>query len=754
MLASCQSFRASKLHIVRGLHWYSHEEVDNPILQNLNPQQLEAVTAPDGPLLIIAGAGTGKTRVITRRIAHLVQRHSVRSYQVFAVTFTNKAAGEMKRRIMDLLGEVSPAEFNIGTFHSLCARILRRESTAANLSRDFSICDEHDQISAIKHVMKHLDISDKMLKPADAQYVINQCKMRMLEPEQVGQVTTSALEDKYVEIFREYQKYMREQHALDFEDLLLCTVRLFENSPETLEHYQQRYRQVLVDEYQDTNPVQFQLVRLLAQQHRNLTVVGDEDQSIYSWRGAGISNLLDFQKYFPDARLIRLEQNYRSTANILDAADALIAHNTERIGKTLFTTGERGETLYYVVGGREQDEAYAVARTIEQLVQERGYDYRDCAVFYRISALSRVFEDALRLASIPYRVIGGIRFYERAEIKDLTSYLQVVANPGNAVSLLRIINTPKRSLGPKAVQTIVDYARRNNVSEFEATKRVADEGLVGRAAANQMTGFAQLIHRWREYMQQNSAADLLKKILEDTKYIESLGDPQAMEVRSRTENIQELLNSMVQFQMQYPVATLQDYLENVSLISAVDELPEQESAVSLMTLHSAKGLEFKAVFIVGLEEGIFPNQRAVMEEGRLQEERRLLYVGMTRAREVLVLTRSDSRMLYGGIRFNMPSAFLRELPPDALQPLAGAQFIRGEAYPKPRPRPNEHAPATATPRLGNTVYQLGQRVRHPILGEGIITGVSGSGNSLSLILQIDGQMHKLLARYANLELVS
>lgn len=735
------------------MHWYSHEEVDNPILQNLNPQQLEAVTAPDGPLLIIAGAGTGKTRVITRRIAHLVQRQSVRSYQIFAVTFTNKAAGEMKRRIMDLLGETSPAEFNIGTFHSLCARILRREASAANLSRDFSICDEHDQISAIKHVMKRLDITDKMLKPADAQYVINQCKMRMLEPEQVGQVTTSALEDKYIEIFREYQKYMREQHALDFEDLLLCTVRLFENNTATLEHYQQRYRHVLVDEYQDTNPVQFQLVKLLSQQHRNLTVVGDEDQSIYSWRGADISNLLDFQKYFPDARLIRLEQNYRSTASILEAADALIAHNTERIGKTLFTTGDRGQPVYYVVGGREQDEAYAVARTIEQLVQECGYDYRDFAIFYRISALSRVFEDALRLASIPYRVIGGIRFYERAEIKDLTSYLQVIANPGNAVALLRIINTPKRALGPKAVQTIIDYARRNSVSEFEAIKRVTDEALITRAAANQAKTFVQSIHRWREYMQHNSPADLLKQILEDTKYVESLGDPQAMDVRSRTENIQELLNSMVQFQMQYPVATLQDYLENVSLVSAVDELPDQESAVSLMTLHSAKGLEFRAVFIVGLEEGIFPNQRAVMEEGRLQEERRLFYVGMTRAREVLVLTRSDSRMLYGGIRFNMPSAFLQELPADAVQPLAGAQFIRSETHPKPPPRPKREQIPMAAPRLGNTIYQLGQRVRHPLLGEGIITGVSGSGGSLSLILQIDGKMHKLLARYANLELV-
>jgi DNA helicase II / ATP-dependent DNA helicase PcrA len=760
---------------------------DDPILQNLNPQQLEAVTAPDGPVLIVAGAGSGKTRVITRRIAHLVRSRGVAPGEVFAATFTNKAADEMKRRVAALLGEVNPHQLQIATFHSLCARILRREHAAADLPSNFTICDDRDQVSAVRHVMRQLGITDKAFKPGDAQDAINQCKIRMLGPEDMGEVTSSQHEKMYAEIFTEYVKYLKANGALDFEDLILRTVEMFRGNPESLTRCQERYRHVMVDEYQDINMSQFELVHLLAGGHRNLAVVGDEDQSIYSWRGADISNLLDFQKHFPEARVVRLEQNYRSTGNILRAAGTVIARNRQRLGKNLFTDGGDGPPVFVLPARDDRTEATFVAELIGELCASCGYRHGDMAVFFRVSHLSRGIEDALRYANIQYRMVGGIRFYDRSEVKDLLSYLALIENPQNSMALLRVINSPRRGIGEKSIQAVIDHARREKISDYEALCAAPGLGIVPKAAGRQMVEFVRLLEGWRAYARSHRPGEILDLVLAETKYIAAMGDPEAMEVRSRTENIQELQSAMVQFETEHQSATLQDYLENVSLVRPDDEA-DDESSVSLMTLHSAKGLEFRVAFIVGMDDHVFPSPRALREAGLraggIEEERRLFYVGITRAREVLFLSRAASRVWYGDIVYPNPSSFLNELPRDAVElvedPYAFDYNALNEAvqaldlHRSPDARaalpPRRHfepalspfAPTTAAaaapvairPR-GHSRFQPGTRVRHPMLGEGVIAGVSGRGVELKLLLHLDdGSMFNLLATHARLEVLS
>ncbi|MCX7017540.1 MAG: UvrD-helicase domain-containing protein [bacterium] len=734
------------------------------ILADLNPQQYEAVTAPDGPLLIIAGAGSGKTRVITRRIAYLVRERGVQPYQIFAATFTNKAADEMKRRVARMLGAWLPHDFHIATFHSLCARILRRQASAACLPSDFTICDEADQLRAVKHVMKELGITDKSVAPADAHNIIMQCKIRMLGPADAGAVASSKLENKYSDIYEAYQKYLRENGAVDFEDLILCVVELFSKHPDILAFYHNRYRHLLVDEYQDTNAVQFELVRLLAENHRNLVVVGDEDQSIYSWRGADISNLLDFQKRFPDARIIKLEQNYRSTANILNIADSLIARNSERIGKTLFTAQGAGAPIFIIQARHESEETAVVAESIMRLTRHTPLRCSDIAIFYRVTALSRPYEDAMRRARIPYRIVGGLKFYDRAEIKDLIAFLQTAQNPGNSLALFRVVNKPKRGLGASSVQAIIDFARANSVSEYETMLRAVDDKILPRAAAKSAAGFARQIREWHEFGKSNKTSELLKRILDDTQYAASLGDPALFDVRARLDNIGELQTAIMEHEREHPLAALQDYLENVSLVNATDTLMDEEDSVSLMTLHSAKGLEFPAVFIAGLDADIFPNIRAV-EAGGLEEERRLLYVGITRARRLLFLTHSWSRPWYGQWRSFLPSSFLRELPKkliEEINPLdfefaSLAQFLAdivpaGTPAPAELPGPDDETNGHAHRPPPRLAFDVGQRVSHPLLGEGIIEGVSGSGKSTTYLVRIDdGKLFKLLARLSNLK---
>lgn len=772
----------------------------DPILDNLNPQQYAAVTAPDGPLLIVAGAGSGKTRVITRRLAFLVRERGIRPYQIYAATFTNKAAEEMRHRVGTLAMGCNPADFHISTFHSMCARILRREASHIGLHPNFTICDDKDQQAAIKHVMARVGITEKIMKPGDAQHVINQLKMRMLGPTDVEAITTSNVE-LHEEIFTEYEKYLSDSGAVDFEDLILKTVRLFENNPGVLHQYQDRFRYVMVDEYQDTNKVQVELVSLLAREHRNLTVVGDEDQSIYSWRGADINNLLDFQKHFPDADVIRLEQNYRSTGNILRAADSVISYNNERLGKTLFTEDVDGPPIYVAVCRNETEEAEAVIFSIEEMLK-RGFKYSEMAIFYRVAALSRVFEDALRKFNVPYRMIGGTKFYDRAEIKDLLSYMQVAANPGNSIALLRIINTPRRGLGDKSIQLISDHARRNRMSHFEAMKVATQQDIgIPRAAIPKLQKFLAQVEAWQAFAQEHKPSELLERILRDTSYIESLGDPNSLEVIGRKENLEELASSILTMEKSRETLTLTDYLENVSLVSVTDDLDPNEAAVSLMTLHAAKGLEYKVVFMVGVEESLFPNHRAAVDRGNYEEERRLFYVGITRARQFLIISRAANRMYYGELRTNDESRFMHEMPAEILRPLnpydpafhdtpeeapmdvgismpAPAAGLGG-AYNNYRSRPFDRTPfgrgpqpqqqfsrqsasaAAPAPRPApppasrGRGFELGTRVRHMLLGEGTITGISGNGGGLQYIIQMeDGTEHHLLARYARLEAIS
>lgn len=768
----------------------------DPILDNLNPQQYAAVTATDGPLLIVAGAGSGKTRVITRRLAYLMRERGVRPWQIYAATFTNKAAEEMRHRVSALTLGTNPADYHISTFHSMCARILRREASHIGLDSNFTICDDRDQVAAIKQAMAKVGITDKILKPGDIQYVINQLKMRMLGPDDVAEITSSN-EELHRELFLEYEHFLNASSAVDFEDLLLKTVRLFEGNPAVLQNYQDRFRYIMVDEYQDTNKVQVEFVSLLAKEHRNLAVVGDEDQSIYSWRGADINNLLDFQKHFPDAGVIRLEQNYRSTGNILKAADSVITFNTERIGKTLFTEDGDGPPVYIGVARNETEEAETVVFSIEEF-QKRGYKLSDMAIFYRVSSLSRVFEDALRKYNIPYRIIGGTKFYDRAEIKDLISYLQIAANPGNGIAMLRVINTPRRGIGDKTVQVLSDYARRQRTSIFEIMK-VAGQGALGdipKAAQAKIGKFAAQVEAWQAYGQEYKPSELLERILKDTDYVAALGDPGNLEVISRKDNLEELVSSIISMENNQPKLTLTEYLENVSLVSVTDDLDADDDAVSLMTIHAAKGLEYKAVMMVGVEDGLFPSHRSAMEKGNYEEERRLFYVGITRAREFLVITRAATRMYYGEFRTYDASRFIQELPEEIVRPLhpynptfhdtadeapkdiglsmqsvtpeaallAGnyrskpydrTPFGRGPQYTPPQqtrqgavPRPVEVASGKGR------AFQLGTRVRHGLLGEGVITGMSGAGGDLQYIIQMeDGIEHHLLARYARLEVV-
>lgn len=749
----------------------------DPILDNLNPQQLAAVTAPDGPLMIVAGAGTGKTRVITRRLAHLVRDRGVRPWQIFATTFTNKAAGEMKARVATLTTGICAPEFNISTFHSMCARILRRQAVNVGLEPNFTICDEKDQISALKQVFDRLGITDQVMKPADAQHVINQCKMRMLGPDLVHRYNES-LDDIYPEVYAAYQKLLRESGSVDFEDLILLVVQLFQTNAKVLEEYQNLYRYLMVDEYQDTNLVQVELVSLLAAHHRNLAVVGDEDQSIYSWRGADMTNLLDFQKHFPEAQVVRLEQNYRSTGNILLAASTVIANNKERLGKTLFTSDGSGSPIYIVRAATDKDEANAVAYAMEDL-RERGYKFNEMAVFYRLGALSRNMEEALLARRIPYRVIGGVQFYKRAEIKDAMAYLQVVANPRNSLAFLRIINTPKRGIGQKTVESLISLSSSEGMSLFQAISVAVSRGDFPRATAARLARLASQVEEWIRISPELTPSRLLERILDEINYETSLGDPKNLEVRARLENLDELINSIRRWEDDNASGNLNDFLEMISLTSVTDEIDENDDHVNLMTLHAAKGLEFRAAFIIGMNDELFPSLRAVSERGDFEEERRLFYVGITRAREILTLSFCQSRYMYGEPRMMRVSGFLTELPEEILSeldslnpsfdPSAQSAAHVDEAPVQPtEPRnwaerqlrqrrnfqPAPVQPRPAVPPTGGK-YKPGTRVRHDIFGDGIITGVKLSGRDQQLFLETDdGSTYQLLAKYARLEILS
>jgi len=741
------------------------------LLENLNPPQREAVTTTEGPLLIIAGAGSGKTRVITYRVAYLVQQCGISPGRILAATFTNKAADEMRERVRQLLGGGRDMPFAISTFHAWCAGVLRREAEKIGFARDFTICDEDDQISVLKEVFRGLglDVKGGAVQPSQARWEIDQAKMKLQGPKDLRQQPGDpARAELYADLFAAYQQILRRNNALDFGDLLAEVVRLFETDPATLERYQEHYRYLMVDEYQDTNHVQWRLIWALAAKYRNICVVGDEDQSIYSWRGADIGNLLEFQKHFPDAKLIRLEQNYRSTQNILSAASEVIACNKQRLGKNLWTDRGNGPSLLVFESAGDREEADQVVHLIEWVHTECLVPYGEIAIFYRTNALSRLFEERLRGADIPYRVVGGVGFYARKEIKDLLAYLRVVVHPYDSMALGRIINTPRRGIGEKTVATILTRAMRENRTFFETIEAMRAEGAFPNAADRKVAGFLAQLKGWAEHARSSSILELLNVVLTETDYLESLGDPASLEVLARRENIEELENAISQFETERPSATLTDFLEYTSLRTSVDEYDAEENSVSLMTLHCAKGLEFRVVFMVALEKDIFPHFLSLLERG-LEEERRLFYVGVTRAKDVLCLSHAANRYVHGESRWSPPSVFLKEIPAEMTcgPDRATLAEVRAElAQSGPTPPSAHHDPHYAPARhparrqsegfvtSGRSTYQwqAGQTLVHPTFGRGTIREVRGSGRNEVLDVEFeDGQRIEFYARLARLK---
>jgi len=739
----------------------------SPLLENLNPPQRKAVTTTEGPLLIIAGAGSGKTRVITYRVAYLVRECGVSPGQILAVTFTNKAADEMRERVQRLLSGDRSMPFAISTFHAWCAHVLRQEAEKVDIARNFTICDESDQMSILKEVFRAMGLDPKSgaILPGQARWVIDQAKMRLEGPDEVRKGAGDRVRaELYSDIYAAYQQMLHRNNALDFGDLLAEVVRLFENDHATREAYQERYRFLMVDEYQDTNHVQYRLVAALASKYHNICVVGDEDQSIYSWRGADLGNLLDFQKQFPDAELIRLEQNYRSTQNILTAASHVIARNRERLGKTLWTDRGDGPPLLAFEASSDRDEAGQVVQLIQWFHHQCFIPYNEIAIFYRTNALSRLFEERLRGADIAYRVVGGVRFYDRKEVKDVLAYLRVISNPYDSMALARIINTPRRGIGEKTVSAIIARALRDNRTFFETIEAMRAANELGKAADRKIADFVAQLKRWAERARTASIVDLLDVVLNETRYVESLGDPASLEVISRRENIDELRNAIAQFEKDRPGATLSDFLEYASLRTSVDEYDAEEDSVSLMTVHCAKGLEFRVVFMVALEGDIFPHFLSVQERG-LEEERRLFYVGVTRAKDVLCLSGAGSRYTHGQPRWNTPSLFVKEVPqellrwptPDVLADvraqLAGqATSAPSPRLPESRRRERARLEAALPSSQSRRQWQPGQPLVHPTLGRGTIIEVRGRLKNEVLVVEFeDGRRMEFLARFARLK---
>jgi DNA helicase-2/ATP-dependent DNA helicase PcrA len=713
----------------------------SPLLEKLNPQQREAVLATEGPVLVLAGAGSGKTRVITHRIAHLVLEKGIPSEQVLAVTFTNKAAGEMKARVESLLGGALKSW--ISTFHSLCVRILRRDAEAAGLPRDFLIYDDDDQLAAVREALKALDLSEKLHPPRRILSRISARKNSGRDPESPDSDSVGA--GLLSRIAERYRATLDAAHALDFDDLLLRAVALLQEREDVRDAYRRRFRYVLVDEYQDTNKAQYDLVRLLTGPEGNLTVVGDEDQSIYAWRGADISNILDFERDFPGARVLRLEENYRSSQAILDSASGLVAQNRKRKGKTLRAVKDGGEPVRLHVAGDEYQEA---AWVVEQIASRRG---SRAAVLYRMNAQSRLFEEALRRLRIPYVVYGGVAFYARKEVKDLLAYLRLVLNPRDAVSLRRVLNVPPRGIGDRTEAELEKIAGERSITLWEALHAVVDESLLPARATLPLGRFRETVMQLRTEAVGLALKPLLSRILEVTGYASALADSDSAESQDRLENLAELLQAAADYQAQAEAPSLAGFLDQVSLLSDADT-PAADAPVVLLTLHSAKGLEFESVFLVGLEEGLVPHSRSAGGEDSLEEERRLCYVGMTRAMERLYLTWARTRQVFGQRRVTQSSRFLDEIPRERVVASGVASEPLPSWAPGERPaRTSRPSAAPAAPGSATDDFRPGMRVRHPLFGVGTVLRSDGSGDDRKLTVSFTGVGAKrLVARYAGL----
>ena len=638
------------------------------IYDTLNPAQQEAVYQTNGPVLILAGAGSGKTRVLTHRIAYLIDREDVNPWNILAITFTNKAAGEMRERVDQIVGYGSENIW-VSTFHSTCVKILRRYIDKIGYDRNFTIYDTDDQKTVIKDVCKKLNIDTKLYKERTLMSAISSAKDELKYPDEM--LLNSAgdyAKNRVAQVYKEYQNTLKSNNALDFDDLIMKTVELFRSCPDVLEYYQNRFKYIMVDEYQDTNTAQFRFVSLLAAKYRNLCVVGDDDQSIYKFRGANIYNILNFEKEYPDAKVIKLEQNYRSTQNILDAANQVIRNNSGRKSKTLWTANPVGERVTFEQYNTEYEEAGGIVDAIDMLTKDGTVKYSDCAILYRTNAQSRVLEEKFVMRGIPYRIIGGQNFYARKEIKDLLCYLKTIDNGQDDLAVRRIINIPKRGIGPASLNKVSDYAESHNISLFDAMKEAKDVPGLGKAA-DKILGFVNLILVFRAKLEYITLPQLMQDILDETGYMDELRGENTEEALGRIENIDELINKIVLYEESNDEPTLSEFLEEVSLVADIDNLEESNEKVVLMTLHSAKGLEFPYVYLTGMEDGLFPSYMSIVSDDSLdiEEERRLCYVGITRAMKHLTMTYAKSRMVRGQTQYNKVSRFVKEIPRELIQ---------------------------------------------------------------------------------------
>ena len=757
----------------------------NPLLTGMNDRQAEAVQTTEGPLLIMAGAGSGKTRVLTHRIAYLIDEKLVNPWNILAITFTNKAAREMKERAYTL----NPATEDclIATFHSMCVRILRREADHIGYNRNFTIVDPSEQRTLMKRILKTLDLDPKKWNERAILGTISNAKNDLID-----EVAYAALAgDMYTEIvakcYEMYQKELRQSEAMDFDDLIMLTLRLFDKNPDVLTYYQQRYQYIHVDEYQDTNHAQYQLVKLLASRFKNICVVGDADQSIYGWRGADMQNILDFEKDYPEAKVVLLEENYRSTKTILQAANDVIKNNRNRRPKNLWTQNADGENIVYYRANDEQDEALFVAKTIDELSSTSDYVYRDFAVLYRTNAQSRNIEESLLKANIPYTMVGGTKFYSRKEIRDVISYLNLIANTSDNISFERVVNEPKRGVGPGTVEKIRNFAAGQEMSLLDASSQIMLSPVKGKAA-QAVFDFANLILNLREQLDELTVTEVVELVLEKTGYTEQLVAQATLESQARIENIEEFLSVTKNFDENPENDTeetgldrLSRFLNDLALIADTDDGDQESSEVTLMTLHAAKGLEFPVVFIIGMEENVFPLSRAAEDEDELEEERRLAYVGITRAEKVLFLTNANSRLLYGKTNYNRPTRFLNEISSSLLdyQGLArpantsfkasyvngkGVQFGQGMSLAQAlQERKRQAAPSSisssqlpfgknAAANQPTIDWAIGDIAHHKKWGDGTVLEVSGSGSSQELKINFpEVGLKKLLASVAPIE---
>ncbi|HZV81748.1 MAG TPA: UvrD-helicase domain-containing protein [Geobacteraceae bacterium] len=745
------------------------------ILKNLNPPQKQAVQHGTGPLLVLAGAGSGKTRVIVHRIAWLIRELGVRPWQILAVTFTNKAAGEMRERVERLLGGVETPV--IATFHAACVRILRRDGERLGFGSNFAIYDDKESERLLKEILAEQNIDEKKYPVRAFASAIDECKNAGNLP--VDLVTGDQMADNLVRVYSAYQERLKKCNALDFGDLLLYTVKLFEEHPDLLANYREKWQWLLVDEYQDTNPIQYRLVKLLAGERRNLCVVGDDDQSIYRWRGADIRNILDFERDFPGVVVVKLEQNYRSTSTIIDAAGAVVAKNRGRKKKTLWTENPAGEKIVYRRLEDERAEARFVCREIERHTR-RGGSLRDLAVFYRTNAQSRSVEDTLVAEGVPYHMVGGMRFYERMEIKDILAYLKVIDNPADEISLKRIINVPTRGIGHTTVDRISETAFRQGTSFYEALHRAGNESYLGNGPRGKIAAFAGFMEKMRRLAGELPLAELTARIMDETGYVAKLKEERTTEAADRLANLQELLVAMEEFSRNSREEGLSPFLEQVALVSDLEKGSENRDSATLMTLHAAKGLEFPVVFMIGMEEKLFPHVRALEDGEQMEEERRLCYVGMTRARERLFLTNARRRRIFGQDQYNQPSRFINDIPREQLdqedeqpsfgfrgQGSAGHYDEKGgvasyhQAVGHNLSVVHAHA-AGSVPEVDNEVEMvpeddgaeiyIGMKVRHGKFGVGTIRKIEGSGDEQKVIIWFNSVgPKKLLVRFAGLE---